>query len=299
MVVVDNEGNETAPSLAPRAFNDFRWSPDGASVAYIDVMDGGIMIFTYNVDLGTTPKQITFEGNNREPVWSPDGTRVAFTSDREGGLAYDLYVKNVTDDSPPERILALEANQRPFHWASDSVLVFGTQAGSEDLWWMNPSDSTSATPYLESESNLTAVRISPSGDLAAYMSDETGEDQVFVRSFPDPRQPVLVSRDRGNHPRWAPEGNALYYWKGSPVDTLLVAQVSTDPTFSVTSVEPLFGADYVLRGVDLHPDGDRWIAPDSRNQGVASPAEPGQPEQFLIVTNWFSELRAALGEDDR
>ena len=110
LLVVDLDGNDEALPLDPRAIGLVSWSPDGQSVVY----SSDNQIYTYNVTLGATPRQLTFEGENVRPVFSPDGTRVAFGSTREGTVGRDLFVKNLDDDSPPRSIIGLdEVNPRP------------------------------------------------------------------------------------------------------------------------------------------------------------------------------------------
>ena len=70
LVVVDLEANEEELDLAPRGISSVGWSPDGQSVVFW----GGAVIYTYNVELGTTPRSITCEGENTRPVFSPDGS---------------------------------------------------------------------------------------------------------------------------------------------------------------------------------------------------------------------------------
>jgi Tol biopolymer transport system component len=289
LLIVDLLGNEEVWPLEPRLFGEFEWSPDGSTVAYFSLGEES-NIFTYNVDLRTTPRQLTFEGDNFMPVWSPDGTRVAFASNREDTEAEDLFVKTVTDDTPPRLILRMPQEQYPTHWPSEDVLVF--ESGS-DIWTMNPADSSSATPYLEAEAALRELRVSPDGDLAAYRSNETGEPAVYVSSFPTPRQPTRVSEGSGGRPRWSPDGSTLYYWVSAPTDTLYAARVQHDPTFSVLSREPLFAGTYSQGGAALHPEGDRWAIPQ---RVAAAEADDTGAERFLVVTNWFTELKETLGE---
>jgi dipeptidyl aminopeptidase/acylaminoacyl peptidase len=295
LLVTDLEGNEDVRPLEPRQFRGFRWSPDGASVTFFSDPGPDINVYTYNVELGTTPRQLTFEGMNVEPVWSPDGTRVAFASARDGTDGMDLFVKAVDDDAPPELILSRPGVQLALHWPAEDMLVFEDGSPS-DLWIVDPSDSSSALPYLTSESELEDVAISPDLALAAYTSDETGVEEVYVRSFPTPRQPVRVSDGGGDYPRWSPDGDVLYYWRNAPEDTLFAVRVQREPTFAVLSREALFARSYFQNGWDLHPDGDRFAVP--RSTAVASDDDEegaAEPERYLIVTNWFTELRAALG----
>ena len=126
LLVVDLEGREEALPLDPRAIHRLSWSPDGQSVAYSLNQAPGAPhdLYTYNVTLGTTPRQLTFEGSNQWGVFSPDGTRIAFASAREGTDSYDLFVKNLDDDSPARSFITLPGAQEPTQWPSDTLIVF-------------------------------------------------------------------------------------------------------------------------------------------------------------------------------
>ena len=208
LVVVDLEGNVEEPPLSPRLFVGHRWSPDGRFIVYVsrDPGDNTPDIFTYDVALGTTPRQLTFEGINVGPVWSPDGDRVAFRSQRSGTDGPDLFVKNVNDNSPPEVILTLPDGQTPTHWPSPDVLIFQSRADTPDLWIVDPSsDSAAASEYLSSEGALLDMRVSPSGDLAAYTFIEgSNPPEIYVRSFPEPGARERVSQGGGAKPVLVP-----------------------------------------------------------------------------------------------
>ena len=205
LVVVDLEGNVEPLDLSPRDIGLVAWSPDGQSVVYSS--EG--QIYTYNVTLGTTPRQITFEGTNRRPIFSPHGSRVAFQSSRGGTDAFDLFVKDLNDDSPPRSIITLAWNQWPTQWPSDTLIVFvWGESGVRDLWMVNLSDpdSARAKAYLSSEADLRFISVSPDGTLAAYTSDESGQYEIYVRSFPDPGERTRVSESGGGIPFWSPDG---------------------------------------------------------------------------------------------
>ena len=125
-------------------------------------------------------------------------------------------MKTVNDDSAPQMIVTLPGDQIPNQWPSDDLVVFES-GGPSDLWMVDvSSDSAVARPYLESEADLYYVMVSPDGDLAAYTSDESGRPEVYVRSFPDARQPDIVSQGGGIFPLWSPDGNTIYYWTLGP-----------------------------------------------------------------------------------
>ena len=270
--------------------------PDGQSVVYSS--EGHI--YTYNVALGTTPRQLTFEGNNVRPVYSPDGSRVVFSSNREGTLGQDLFVKNLNDASPPRSVITLAANQRPTQWPSDTLIVFMRGSGGvRDLWMVDLSgpDSARAEAYLPSEADLLRMVVSPDGTLAAYASNESGQYEIYIRSFPDPGGPTKVSESGGTTPFWSPDGNTLYYATGQS-SPFMAARLQRDPVPVVLSTDVLFDPGLHSQppsGSALHPDGDRFILAQPVSAGdVEAGAEPAR---LILVTNWFEELRQRVGSN--
>ena len=288
LLVVDLDGNEEALALAPRNIQAVGWSPDGQSVVY----SSEAQIYTYNVALGTTPRQLTFEGVNRYPVFSPDGTRVAFESTREGTTGGDLFVKNLDDDSPPTAIVTLDANQWPNQWPSDTLIVFERGAGGvRDLWMVDLSDPDDprAEAYLSSEADPRRNKISPDGTLAAYTSNESGQYEIYIRSFPEPGERTLVSEGGGLEAWWSPDGNTVYYGSGLEA-TSMAARIRRDPTPVVLSRDSLF----TLSGVsfaDLHPDGDRWIIAQAAEYSPDPDEGAAEPQKLILVQNWTEELK--------
>ena len=138
-------------------------------------------------------------------MFSPDGNRIAFMSNLDGTDGFDLFVKTLGDDQPARSIITLNGNQRPSQWPSDTLIVFEHSSGggaAADLWMLDLSDPDNAVAveYLSSEANLRDIMVSPDGTLAAYTSDETGSNEVFIRSFPEPGERTPVSQGGGGAP---------------------------------------------------------------------------------------------------
>ena len=300
LTIVDLEGNEETLVLSERRFGTLKWSPDGRSVVYESYPQGesDAQIYTYNVEVEATPRQLTFEGENLNPVYSPDGTRIVFSSRRAGTDAEDLFVKTLDDDTPAELLITLPRFQRPMQWPSDTLVVFVTGPPPDDLWMLDLSDPDSprAEAYLEQEADIRNIVVSPDGTMAAYSSDETGTREIYVRSFPDPGERTRVSEGGGDYPFWSPDGNTVYYWTtlaAAGDDTFIAARLQREPTPMVLSRDSLFVGPYYRPASDLHPAGNRVIV--GRLNSPAPLGTAASPERFIVVTNWFEELRQRVG----
>jgi WD40 repeat protein len=238
------------------------------------------------VALGSAARQLTFEGNNNAPVFSPDGTRIAFTSTREGTAGSDIFVKNLDDDSPPRSVGTLEGNQLLTQWPSDTLMLYES---SGDLGMVDLSDPDNPRPsvYLSAEgATLFDLLVSPDGRLAAYRSNESGTNEIYVRSFPDPGERTVISTTGGAVPFWSSDGTTLYYWRlETPCSgTMFAARLRLEPVPTVLATDSLFAGPYCqpFSGTPLHPDGDRWVLQVDLGSEVP---------RTLMVTNFFEELR--------
>ena len=68
-----------------------------------------------------------------------------------------------------------------------------------------------ATPYLETKANESHAAISPDGRLVAYVSDETGEAQVYIETLPLSGSKWQLTSDGGDAPAWRPDGREIFY----------------------------------------------------------------------------------------
>jgi dipeptidyl aminopeptidase/acylaminoacyl peptidase len=144
-------------------------------------------------------------------------------------------------------------------------------------------DST-PTWILATEFDETQAQVSPDGRWMAYMSDISGEEEVYVQAMGGEGRRYQVSTDGGESPHWSPDGRTLYYVSSV---TLLAASVVTDPEFRVTSREELFGGmtdvhDHTVN-YDVHPNGEELLV-------IGQRGGPGG-SRIVWVLDWMEIVR--------
>ena len=167
-------------------------------------------------------------------------------------------------------------------WPSEDIIVISA-AGAQDLLIVDPNSPERVTPYLAAEWIETELSVSPDGALAAYESHEAGRPQVYVRSFPDAREVRLVSAAGGIAPRWAPDGQTVYYWNLSRDTLFAVAMEPGQPAGSSPDVVAVLPR--LLPGWDVNPVSGRAVVKQAvEDNAVITP-------EIVVVVNWFEELK--------
>ncbi len=300
LAVLHLDGRVDTLPLPPGFRTDPSFSPDGRTIAYEQRREGGsdatgTDIHTFDLVTGTA-SQITFDGDNDDPVWSPDGTRIVFDRDRDDDeRTEDLWIKPADNSADAELILDRPGDQVPEAWLAGDRLLFGTdEAGNPDLFIHSLSGDGEPEPYLQAPWGEIRPAISPDETLAAFMSNETDEWEVWLRDFPVPSGKWRVSHGGGQVPRWAPDGSSLYFWRRGPgVDSLFAVRVEREPAVVVHAPQLVLATSVLGRTKwGVHPDGDRFIMalpPQAQN-------EDDQDDRYLVVLNWFEELKERVGE---
>ena len=276
-----------------------RFAPNGRAIAYEVFGRGGAVekdIFTFDLVTGTNT-QITFDGDNNDPVWSPDSKRIAFGRKADLQGHDDLFVKPADNSGAEQLLLAMPGDQWPTAWPDERTIVFGSEDSLrfQDLFALELGERGKATPYLNAPWSELDLQVSPDGKLAAFSSGESGSTlDIWIRDFPVATGKWRVSTTGGRVPRWSPDGKTLYFWHlGMPADSLYRVQVDRAPSVAVRTPEMVLTLDVAGAAPlhwDLHPDGRRFIVavadrPTAVSSGVAPVA------RYIVVQNWFAELK--------
>jgi len=291
MTLYDAAGRQSATVGAPAVYQSPAISPDSERVAVFrqDGSAGDIWIFDL---VRGTSSRFTFDAaTDTAPIWSADGTRVVFSSNRDG--AFDLYVKNAGGGGQEEVLFKSDHAKLADHWSHDGRFVVYRDEDPKTGWdvWVLPLDGDrKPRPLLQTPFREIQGRFSPDGRLLAYVSDETGRDEVYVQSFPQSGGKWQISTSGGVQPRWRRDGREMYFHAlDNEVMAVEVSGTSED-AFKAGVPRRLFPAMLATRvtdrnNLDAALDGQRFLIIANENQATQA---VGQLSTITIVVNWLA-----------
>jgi Tol biopolymer transport system component len=152
------------------------------------------------------------------------------------------------------------------------------------LFYRSLEEDGESIPFLQTAASEVGPRLSPDGRFVAYLSDESGRQEIYVKRFPSGEGKWQVSVEGGVYPRWSGNGDELFYVEGN---TLMAVPVESEPTLRLGTPRRLFSwaPSWILRnvGYDVTADGQRFIL--VRPVGSAT-----DDESIRIVENWAAEF---------
>ena len=185
MVWYDRGGNRLGTVGEPADYSNPALSPDGRllAVGKRDPLNRKRDIWVFDLSRGTSSR-LTFDpADDTNPTWSPDGQNILFASDRKG--ARDLYRKLASGTGTEELLLQSGEDKNPEDWTRDGrFLVYNTGSARHDIWELPLSGDRTPLRLLSGPFSFQESQVSPDGKWIAYMSDDSGRNEVFVQNFP-------------------------------------------------------------------------------------------------------------------
>ncbi len=287
LLSVNRDG--TARPIVARAAPFFRprFSPDGRQVAM--VIDAPFSkIWVLDVERGTLSRASQLAGDQDRPTWMPDGVHMTFAGDPEHGGTVRPFSDRIDGTESAKLLFDSEQSLAPMSWSADGKHLLYGQVGAatgQDVW-VFAAEGRGSTPFLQGAANESAARFSPDGLWVAYMSDESGRPEVYVRPFPGPGTRSQVSIEGGAAPVWSRDGREVFFAKGGE---LFAAPVTLGHRFASGSVQRLLSGPYAFDEFDeMHANYD--VAPDGRHFVVPRSRGDTSPRHLELVLNWFEDL---------
>jgi len=242
LVLVTHQGKASTLIDELVTYGRPRFSPDGTRVATL-VGVGTRGIFVYDVERGTRTR-VTGVGRF-SPKWTPDGKKIAFFSYREG--TRDVFWKSADGTGEAESLLTREHRQWPSGWSPDGNWLAISELHPEtgrDIWMLPVQGDRSPSPFLITDANERFSRFSPDGRFVAFVSDDSGRDEVFVLPFPGPGEKLTISPAGGTAPMWSRDGRQLFYRNGEQmlaVDITIIVGTSPERRATHSAARPSGG----------------------------------------------------------
>ena len=264
----------------PGEYGSVSVSPDGRRVATF-LTRGGSGILIVDVERGTVSR-VSQRGGFA--VWAPDGARVAWAqggeilwtaADGSGTpepLASEPYAL-VESISPDGRALSYTVAESPDGRSRRAVKLLQLPGA--------PSAGSSVLLSGTRTHSECCARVSPDGKWLAYVSDESGKRQVYLRSYPGRGGKIPISIDGGDEPRWSRDPQGLFF-RNPTTHQLMTVELPKAPGSQPARPRALGSLRTSLW--DVSPDGKRVLV-------VTDPDSEADPATVRVVINWFDELR--------
>jgi Tol biopolymer transport system component len=291
LVWVDRAGT-VAPSdttLTGR-INHVALSPDDTRLAL--AIDEGSASSVWVRDLSTgTLTRLTIEGEDSDrPVWTPDGRYVTYLGTRDGRR--NGWRRRADASSPEERAVpgSLTLNEVAYHPDGNVAVVRPLSVSPRTLYLADLASDSGPRPLFSVRADHFGANLSPDGRWLAYVSEESGMREVYVRPFPSVDSArYSISVGGATSPVWAHSGRELFF-RGLRGE-MMVAPVRTGPAFAHGEPRMLFSAPELLgeayhRAYDVARDDRRFLMIQS------SRARAGT---LMLVVNWNVELARMIG----
>jgi eukaryotic-like serine/threonine-protein kinase len=267
-------------------------SPDGQRAVVSRTDKGNEDVWLLD---GSRETRITFDGaSDVFPIWSPDGRHVAFRSNRSG--PGDIYQKVVSGAVGEEAVVTSDETRTPMGWSPDGrfLLYFNVgRAFNYDIFVQSIAGDKKATAVVATPFREQWGAVSPDGRWLAYMSDRSGRNEIYIRTFTAPGaaagsttardEEFQISTVGGGFPVWRRDGRELYYL-GLSGELMAVTIADQGATLKNGLPIRLFVTHIPGAGVETGMGRQYDVAPDGRlliNTELDDPLEP-----IRLLLNW-------------
>jgi serine/threonine protein kinase len=295
----DRQGRVLSTVGDPGILRIPRLSPDGRHVALEqadpETQDMDIYLFEFARGVNN---RFTFNALREvSPVWSADGSSVIYTRFTADGKS-EWYRKSTDLASDEDLLVRLPNLSVPSTVTPDGKYLLYTELVSpfvlKAVDISRPAEAREPIPVVVTEFAAINATLSPDGKRFAYVSNESGTYELYVRPFDGNAAPgaplsaggkIMVSKGGANRGGavWRPDGNELFYL--APDGSLMSVKVNAQPTFSPAGPpEVLFKIAPEIGYFDVSADGERFLIPVPTGKGVTAPP-------YKVVLNWTATLK--------
>ncbi len=294
---LDRHARETPLAVPPAFYETPSLSPDGRKLAIERCEMNRCTVVVFDRDRQVLSSVVPEAGRFFGPIWSPDSRRLALSSISENNPR--LVVRSADGSGAIESpTLSTEDGEVANSWSPDGrtiayTVVYVTDRGgsrlrgTSDIWLATADGSSPPRPWMETPHRESGARFSPDGGFLAYVSDESGRSEVYVRPMAGQAK-IQISSEGGIEPIWARGGREIVYRRGAG---FFMVDLGLGPATRPGPARPLFTGRLDNGGGrpdkhhlwDISPDGQEFIA-----VRTSTPSEA--PRELMVVTGWLARL---------
>ena len=297
---LDTSGKRQPLLAKPSHYDSPRFSPDGQSLALVDVDTKGRDIYVYDLRRDLAPR-LTVTGENELPIWAPDGKHIVYDSRPKTGSA--IWWMRADGSGEPVKLLERKTLLTPYSISVHGRLAYyDTDAKTRGDIWTVPLDLTdpehpkAGNPelFLGTAAFESQPAFSPDGHWIAYRSDESGISEVYVRGFAGSGSSTgkwQISAGGGRSPMWSSTASELFFSNlGQPSRIMVTDYSVSGGSFHAEKTRIWFEGRLFFPSaapfLDLHPDGQRFAV-----FSLPASEEGGPSVHVTFLMNFFDELR--------
>jgi eukaryotic-like serine/threonine-protein kinase len=293
LIVTNRSGKLISSFPAEGIVSTVSLSPDGQKMAVSEYPNSAVISSLWIYDLARQLRtQFTFSFSGSllgYPMWSPDGSQLAFATSRTG--PFNMYLKPANGAAEEKAIHPSPDDERPQSFSPDGrYLVYDrrptSRLGIAEIMILPLMGEQKPYSLLNAPYANWGGQVSPDGRWIAFVSDQSGRNEIYVSTFPEIRGRWPISTAGGRTPRWQRDGRTLYYARSDGV--LMATEVTPGAGFfSVGASVPIperhlawaaFDAPYAV-----FPDGQRFVAASVKEGSLHAP--------LTLLTNGTTALK--------
>ena len=275
LVWVDGAGTARDIGLPLKRYGEFRLSPDGKTLAVVisDGLNSDLWAFDLQRKVLT---RLTDEGPVRAPIWSPDGKTIVYVSISSG----KQHLAELSIGGLQKRVIAfLPGIAVPTGFTPDGRMIAasGVEPAGHTMYLV---DVKSGEKHVLESSPYISVfpTVSPDGHWLAYVSDETGRWEIYIRALSKSALRWRISTDGGEEPIWDRSGHRLFFRNG---DKWMRVELSTGPAFKASEPVQILAGPYVnIPGYSYD------VAADGRFLLLKSEYQDKRTSALEVIENW-------------
>ncbi|HEV8355727.1 MAG TPA: protein kinase [Gemmatimonadales bacterium] len=292
LVWQSSDGKTEPIGAEARDFQRPRLSPDGKRIAVLVAEGPRKDIWVHDLTTGTLSRLTNVE-TVTSVEWTADGKRVVYSAANQE-MRGVIWAQSVDVASAPVELARVSGLTPDVVPAPDgrSLLATNLATSGWDVLRISLDSPRTTVPFAFSAANETGPRISPDGHWTALVSAESGRNEVYVRSYPEPTAKIQISTGGGGGPVWSADGARLYYRTGNAI---MVARLKTGAAVQVMGRDTAFRqlvtqqAALGAAAFDVARDGSKLVVPaDLRNT-----------YELIVVPNWIGEFRQRMAASRR